>query len=366
MRPILSSISLSALSHNLAIAQSSAPHSKVMAVIKANAYGHGLLNAAKAFKAADGFAILGLDEALTLRAAGYQQTILMLEGFFSADELPAIAEHAISIVVHSEKQVEILESAILSRPVNIHLKINTGMNRLGFKLQAFKPQAFDALLARLQACKNVSEISLMTHFATADEALGIETPLALFTQTTQTIHGLQAHEIKRSLANSAALLRFPEAHANWVRAGIMLYGSSPMAEQAATRFNLIPVMQFTSEIIAVQTLEAGENLGYGHRFTATQTTRIGVVACGYADGYPRHAPNGTPIAVAGKLTQILGRVSMDMLFVDITDIKEAEIGTAVEMWGKQVSVDAVAQAAGTISYELLCAIAPRVPLKVVA
>lgn len=355
MRPIQANISLSALEHNLAVAKSKAPRSKVMAVIKANGYGHGLLNAAKGLKAADGFAILGLDEALALRAAGYKKTILMLEGFFSVDELPAISEYEIDIVVHSHKQVEMLESANISTPIAIHLKINTGMNRLGFK-----PQDFELVLARLIASKNVANITLMEHFASADDSLGIEKPLAVFTQATQT------HQHPQSHANSAALLRFAEAHTDWVRAGIMLYGTSPIVEETAAQFDLKPVMQLTSEIISVQTLEAGESLGYGYCFTATQKTRIGVVACGYADGYPRHAPSGTPISVAGQLTQTLGRVSMDMLFVDITAIPEAEIGSKVEMWGSQVSVDDVAHAAGTISYELLCAVAPRVPLKVVA
>lgn len=355
MRPIQATISLSALEHNLAVAKSKAPHSKVMAVVKANGYGHGLLNAAKGLKAADGFAILGLDEALTLRAAGYKQTILMLEGFFSVDELPVISEQGISIVVHSHKQVEMLESANLAAPIAIHFKMNTGMNRLGFK-----PQDFESILARLKVCKNVADITLMAHFATADESLGIAKSLAVFKQATQ------SHQHPHSLANSAALLRFPEAHADWVRAGIMLYGTSPISEESAAGFDLKPVMQFTSEIISVQTLEVGESLGYGHRFTATKKTQIGIVACGYADGYPRHAPNGTPIAVAGKLTKTLGRVSMDMLFVDITAISEAEIGTAVEMWGNIVSVDDVAHSAGTISYELLCAVAPRVPVKAIA
>jgi alanine racemase len=351
MRPIQATISLSALAHNLAVAKSLAPKSKLMAVVKANGYGHGLLNSAKGLKAADGFAILGLDEALALRVAGYKQTILMLEGFFSEDELPSISEHAISIVVHSFKQVEMLERVTLAVPVAIHLKINTGMNRLGFK-----PHDFESALARLKGCKNVAEITLMEHFANADGSLGIAKPFEVFKQLTETNHH------PSSQANSAALLRFPEVHSEWVRAGIMLYGTSPIAEQSAAELHLKPVMQFTSEIIAVQTLEAGESVGYGHLFTATKKTRIGIVACGYADGYPRHAPNGTPIAVAGRLTQILGRVSMDMLFVDISTIIEADIGTAVEMWGKQVSVDEVAKAAGTISYELLCAIAPRVKL----
>ena len=355
MRPIQATIQLSALAHNLAVAKSKAPHSKVMAVVKANGYGHGLLNVAKGLVATDGFAILGLDEALALRAAGYKQPILMLEGCFSADELSVVSEHQISVVVHSHQQIEFFEQSKLAKPIAVYLKINTGMNRLGFK-----PADFGQARARIEACANVSDITLMTHFATADEPLGIAEQLAVFNAVTQ------GHQYSRSLANSATVLRFPEAHGDWVRAGIMLYGTSPIAGQSAASFNLKPVMQFTSQILSVQTLEAGESLGYGHRFTATKKTRVGVVACGYADGYPRHAPNGTPIAVAGKLTQTIGRVSMDMLYVDISDMPEASIGAHVEMWGNQVSVDDVAQAAGTISYELLCAVAPRVPMKVVS
>ena len=354
MRPIQATIQLSALAHNLAIAKSKAPHSKVMAVVKANGYGHGLLNVAKGLAAADGFAILGLDEALALRAAGYKQPILMLEGCFSADELSVVSEHQISVVVHSHQQIEFFEQSKLAKPIAVYLKINTGMNRLGFK-----PSDFEQARVRLEACANVADITLMTHFATADEPLGIADQLAIFNAATQ------GYQYQRSLANSATVLRFPEAHGDWVRAGIMLYGTSPIAGQSAASFNLKPVMQLTSQILSVQTLDAGENLGYGHRFTATKKTRIGVVACGYADGYPRHAPNGTPIAVAGKLTQTIGRVSMDMLYVDISDMPEATIGAHVEMWGNQVSVDDVAEAAGTISYELLCAVAPRVPMKVV-
>ena len=353
MRPIQATIHLSALAHNLNIAKAKAPKAKVMAVIKANGYGHGLLNAALGLKEADGFAVLSLDEALALRSAGYQQTILLLEGAFSADELPAISQHQISLVVHCDAQIDMLCKAQLPHPVSVHLKLNTGMNRLGF-VSAHFSHALD----RLKACSSVANITLMTHFATADESLGIAQPLALFNQLTKDLG------LPKSLANSATILRFPEAHGDWVRAGIMLYGSSPTASQAAESFNLQAVMQLSSKILAVQSLEMGEALGYGHQFIATKKTRIGVVACGYADGYPRHAPNGTPIAVAGQLTKTLGRVSMDMMFADITDIPEADIGSLVELWGAQVSIDQVAQAAGTISYELLCAVAPRVPVKV--
>jgi alanine racemase len=354
MRPIQATIHLSALEHNLAVAKSKASKSKVLSVVKANGYGHGLLNVANGLKASDGFAVLGLDEALVLRNAGYSQTILLLEGVFSPVELLTVSEQAISIVVHCDIQIEMLERASILNPISVHLKINTGMNRLGFK-----PHDFEKVKARLERCRNVADITLMTHFATADEPLGISSPLALFKKITQ------ESSYPCSLANSATLLQFPEAHADWVRPGIMLYGTSPVAGQSASSFNLKPVMSFNSQIISVQTLNVGECLGYGHCFTAERKTRIGVVACGYADGYPRHAPNGTPIAVSGVLTQTLGRVSMDMLYVDITDNPLVGVGAPVELWGEQVPVDDVAVASGTISYELLCAIAPRVPVVVV-
>lgn len=354
MRPIQATIHLNALAHNLNIAKAKAPKAKVMAVIKANGYGHGLLNAALGLKEADGFAVLSLDEALALRSAGYQQTILLLEGAFSASELQAISQHQISLVVHCDAQIDMLCNAQLPHPVSVHLKLNTGMNRLGF-VPAHFPRALD----RLKGCGSVANITLMTHFATADEPLGIAQPLTVFNQVTKDL------EFPKSLANSATILRFSEAHADWVRAGIMLYGSSPTASETAESFGLKSVMQLSSKILAVQNLEIGDALGYGRQFIATKKTRVGVVACGYADGYPRHAPNGTPISVAGKLTKTIGRVSMDMMFADLTDIPEADIGSSVELWGAQVPVDAVAQAANTISYELLCALAPRVSVKVV-
>ena len=359
MRPIQASILHSALQHNLNVVKQHAPHSKIMAVVKANGYGHGLINVAHGLNAAEGFAVLGIAEAIDLREAGFEQKILLLEGVFSENELSVAASFNVDIVVHCAPQIDMLEHAKLARKLNVHLKMNTGMNRLGFV-----PADYLSAFARLNACKNVAEITLMTHFATADEAIGIAAPLALFQHTTK---GMQQ---PLSLANSAAILRHPEAHAqavkgSWVRPGIMLYGASPVGGTPAAKFNLTPAMQFTSEIIAVQTLQAGESVGYGNRFTATQKTRVGIVACGYADGYPRHAPNSSPIAVAGKVTQTLGRVSMDMLFCDITDAPAANIGAPVELWGNTVPVDAVAEACGTVGYELLCAVSPRVPVKIV-
>ncbi len=355
MRPIQATISHSAFQHNLNVVKQHAPQSKIMAVVKANAYGHGLTNAAHGLNDADGFAVLGLDEAIDLREAGFTQNILLLEGLFSRQELPIAASFGLDLVVHSEPQLLMLEKAQLKQSIHVHLKMNSGMNRLGFTPAQYLP-----VFSRLQACCNVSGTTLMTHFATADETLGVTQALTLFQKTTQ---GLQQ---PLSLANSASILRYPQTHADWVRPGIMLYGASPVTGTDAATFNLKSVMTLGSEIISIQTLSAGESIGYGHRFTASKTTRVGIVACGYADGYPRHAPNGTPIAVNGVITQTIGRVSMDMLYVDLTDMPQAQIGSPVELWGQQVSVDKVAEASGTVGYELLCALAPRVPMQAVA
>ena len=361
MRPITASISQSALQHNLSVVKRHAPNSKIMAVVKANGYGHGLLNVARSLIAAEGFAVLGLNEAITLRDAGFKQTLLLLEGVFRADELKAVADYGIDIVVHSRLQMDMLLNADISNSIHIHLKMNSGMNRLGFIAGEFIA-AFD----QLKASRNVASITFMTHFATADKDPGIEAPLALFQAT---IKGLAQ---PTSLANSAAILRYSSLQADWVRPGIMLYGASTVSGMPASAFGLKPVMQFTSEIIGVQTIDAGQSIGYGNRFTANKTTRVGIVACGYADGYPRHAgllgdqhPHGAPIAVCGKITRTLGRVSMDMLFCDITDIPEAGIGSPVELWGKLIPVDAVAEAADTVGYELLCAVSSRVQMKMV-
>ncbi|NOT15858.1 MAG: alanine racemase [Methylotenera sp.] len=374
MRPILATISQSALRHNLAVVKQYAPNSKVMAALKANGYGHGLANIADALSATDGFAVLDLAEAISLREMSFEQPILLLEGIFNASELAIVKGYSLSLVVHSFAQIEMLE-AYFAKHVTPHspltgeggkhhlsvfLKMNTGMNRLGFV-----PQDYIVALKRIE--KLTPHITLMTHFAAADEPQGVDAALAIFKKTTQ---GLI---YPTSLANSAAILCQPQTHADWVRPGIMLYGATPAKNTSATECGLKPVMQFTSEIISVQTLQAGETLGYGNRFTANKTMRVGVVACGYADGYPRHAGQysgnhhlqGVPIAVAGQRTQTIGRVSMDMLFVDITDIPQANIGAPVELWGNTVPVDAVAKACDTIGYELLCAVAPRVPFKVV-
>lgn len=355
MRPILATVSTSALQHNLGVVKSHAKSSKVMAVVKANAYGHGLVNVAHALHEADGFATLDIDEAIDLREVGVEQPILLLEGAFGEDALRIAASYEVSIVVHQAAQLKVLLNARLPRPVHIYLKMNSGMNRLGFR-----PNVFQAVYDQLSGSDNVADITLMTHFATADEDKGIAAPLKRFQDITSALPAPQ------SLANSATILRYPEAHAHWVRPGIMLYGASPIGGTPAAAFDLQPVMHLISEIIAVQTIEKGESVGYGNTFTADKQTRVGIVACGYADGYPRHAVTGTPIAVSGQLTRTLGRVSMDMLYCDLTDLPDANIGAAVELWGNQVSVDAVAEACGTVGYELLCAVAPRVSMELVA
>lgn len=350
-RPLQARINLAALRNNLEVVRRSAPRSQIMAVVKANGYGHGLLRVADALRLADGFAVLNIGEAAALRDAGFKQPILLLEGFFDASELSAIADLQLDIVVHSIWQIEALTAMSAATKIGVFLKLNSGMNRLGFR-----PAEFGVALDKLKSNAAVRQITLMTHFATADEGAGVGAQLAIFSNVVDSL------EMPCSLANSAAILHYPESHADWVRPGIMLYGCSPFADQNAAEFGLMPAMTLTSEIIAVQELAAGDKLGYGANFVADRSMRIGVVACGYADGYPRHAPTGTPILVAGQRSRTLGRVSMDMLFADLTEVPDAGMGSAVTLWGEGMPVEAVAQAAGTISYEVLCALAPRVPI----
>lgn len=348
-RPIQAIVHPAALVNNLLIARQAAPTAKIMSVVKANAYGHGLLRVARALEQSDGFAVLGLDEAVTLREAGFTQPILLLEGVFESGELSVVSDLGLSIVVHCTEQIEMLKRAWSPVKLSVFLKINTGMNRLGFA-----PEAFPDALAALQACALVGQITLMTHFATADEVAGVSEQLVRFNTVTQ---GLA---LPRSLANSAACLRYPETHGDWVRLGIMLYGASPFATQRAADIGLEPAMSLQSEIIAVQNVQAGAAIGYGYTFHAERTMRVGIVACGYADGYPRHAETGTPISVMGQRTRTLGRVSMDMLAVDLSELANAGVGSPVTLWGEGLPVEEVARAAGTISYELLCARAARV------
>ncbi len=350
-RPITATIDLAALTHNLGVARARAPHARVFAVIKANAYGHGLLRAARALQAADGFAVVEFDAAMQLRDAGFQQRIMLLEGFFDVREAVAGAARRIATVLHAEEQLALVDPLVTGARLDVLLKINSGMNRLGFA-----PDAVRAVHAGLQDSPGIGKITLMTHFANADDARGVGWQLDNFERA---VAGIAA---PRTLANSAATLRYPETHLDWIRPGIMLYGSSPFTDQSAADLGLRPVMTLATRIIAVRDLQPGDTVGYGGTFRAERTMRIGVAACGYADGYPRHAPSGTPVKVGDRLTSTVGRVSMDMLCVDITDMPDAETGTPVVLWGEGNPVDAVAQAAGTVSYELLCALTARVPV----
>ncbi|MFN0316405.1 MAG: alanine racemase [Burkholderiales bacterium] len=350
-RPIQARISGAAMAHNLAVAKRHAAKAKVLAVLKANAYGHGLLRAAAALRSAEGFAMLDLGDAVRLREAGFAHRLVLLEGFFRAQELAEFSRYRLAAVVHRAGQLEMLERARLATPIDILLKLNSGMNRLGFS-----KQEWPGALERVRHCGSVNGVTLMTHFACADDERGIAEQLALFERC------CKGEKLARSMANSATILRYPEAHGDWVRPGIMLYGSSPFADQSAQALDLKPAMTLESEIIAIQNLEPGDAVGYGATFRAERPMRIGVVACGYADGYPRHSPSGTPVLVDGRRTATVGRVSMDMLMVDLTYLLTADIGSKVVLWGQGLPVDEVATHAGTVSYELLCALAPRVPV----
>ncbi len=350
-RPIAATIDLSALAHNLGVARAHAPHAKVFAVIKANAYGHGLMRAAQALRAADGFAVVEFDAALRLREAGFAQRILLLEGFFDEREAAEGAAKKIAAVVHQPEQLALLGGLPAGSRLDALLKINSGMNRLGFA-----PEEAGTAYAALQDCPGTGKVTLMTHFANADDARGVAWQMDNFARAAA---GIAA---PRSLANSAATLRYPETHFDWVRPGIMLYGSSPFAEVSAAALGLKPAMTLRSAIIGTCELKPGDSVGYGGMFRAERPMRIGIVACGYADGYPRHAPNGTPVRVGNAMTGTVGRVSMDKLCIDISGLPAAGIGTPVVLWGEGNPVDDVAQAAGTVSYELLCALAARVPV----
>ncbi|AMG58840.1 catabolic alanine racemase DadX [Pantoea vagans] len=354
-RPIVATINQQALRHNLTVVRQAAPASRVWSVVKANAYGHGIDRVREALSATDGFALLNMEEAILLREQGWKKPILLLEGFFQPEDLQLIDRYRLTTSVHSNWQIKALASASLSAPVDIYLKMNSGMNRLGFR-----PEQVSGAWQKLRALSNVGEMTLMAHFADAENPQGLIAPLQ------RVEHAAEGLNCPRSLSNSACTLWHPEAHFDWVRPGIILYGASPSGDwQDIAGSGLKPVMTLSSEIIAVQQLQAGDGVGYGYRYHASTAQRIGVVACGYADGYPRHAPTGTPVCVDGVMTQVVGAVSMDMITVDLTPCPQGGIGSSVELWGEQVKIDQVAKAAGTVGYELMCALAPRVPVTVI-
>ncbi|KAF1029711.1 MAG: Alanine racemase, catabolic [Burkholderia plantarii] len=352
-RPISATIHTAALANNLAAARRFAPKSKLWAVVKANAYGHGLARAFPGLRATDGFGLLDLDEAVRLRELGWAGPILLLEGFFRSTDIDVIDRYSLTTAVHHDEQLRMLETARLSKPINVHLKMNSGMNRLGYT-----PEKYRAAWERARTCPGIGQITLMTHFSDADGERGVSEQMRVFE------HGAQGIAGARSFANSAAVMWHPETHFDWVRPGILLYGAAPSgraADLAGT--GLQPAMTLASELIAVQTLAKGQTVGYGSTFVAASTMRIGVVACGYADGYPRIAPEGTPVIVDGVRTRIVGRVSMDMITVDLSPVPQAGVGARVELWGATLPIDDVAAECATVGYELMCAVAQRVPVR---
>ncbi len=361
-RPIQALVHTDALRHNLTRTRAAAPDARVWAVVKANAYGHGIERVFEGLRAADGFALLDLDEAQRIRSLGWRGPVLLLEGVFEMRDLELCSRLDLWHTVHCDEQVDMLSRHKTQVPHRIFLKMNSGMSRLGFT-----PTRFRSAWTRLNQLPQVDEISLITHFSDADGAKGIAQQMATFNKTTEDLPG------ERSTCNSAGLLR--HAHdvavaADWVRPGIALYGSAPdFPEHDIAQWGLQPTMSLRSRIIGTQDLQAGDTVGYGSLFTTNVPMRIGIVACGYADGYPRLCPTGTPVLVNGVRTRTLGRVSMDMIAVDLTPCDAAGhaagFGSEVTLWGKSsggtlLPIDEVAQAAGTVGYELMCAVTGRV------
>ncbi|MFT4241783.1 MAG: alanine racemase [Acidovorax sp.] len=364
-RPIQAHIHTAALRHNLQRVRQAVPDARTWAVVKANAYGHGIERVFEGLRGADGFALLDLAEAERVRHLGWRGPILLLEGVFEPRDLELCSRLSLWHAVHCDEQIDMLAAHKTQVPHRVFLKLNSGMNRLGFA-----PQRFRAAWARLNALPQVDEISFMTHFSDSDGPRGIAHQMAAFHTATQDLPG------ERSVSNSAAVLRHaggdPAVRADWVRAGIVLYGSAPdFPENDAAHWQLQPTMTLATRLLAVQQLRAGDTVGYGSRFTAEGPLAIGVAACGYADGYPRHCDTGTPVLVNGVRTRLVGRVSMDMVTVDLTPLVERGVpvgfGSEVTLWGRArngavLPIDEVARAAGTVGYELMCALAQRVPV----
>ena len=357
-RPIEALIHTGALTANLARARAASPDARVWAVVKANAYGHGIERVFEGLRGADGFALLDLAEAERVRALGWRGPILLLEGCFEPRDLELCSRLNLWHAVHCDAQIDWLAAHKTHQPHRVFLKMNSGMNRLGFT-----PEAYRAAWARLNALPQVDEISLMTHFSDADGPRGVAHQVQAFEQATRDLPG------ERSLSNSAAVLRHGLRN-DWVRAGILTYGSAPdHPEHDIAHWGLQPTMTLRTRLIGVQHLQPGDTVGYGSRFTAERPMRIGIAACGYADGYPRHCGTGSPVLVDGVRTGTVGRVSMDMLAVDLSGLPDAGLGSEVTLWGRGpqgsvLPIDDVARAAGTIGYELMCALALRVPVGV--
>jgi alanine racemase len=354
-RPTHARVDLAAIRHNYLHAKAQAPGARALAVVKADAYGHGAVTVARALEPlVDAFAVACVEEALELRESSIRAPIVLLEGVFEPDELSVVDRAGLTAVAHSAEQLEWLCAASPTRSQQVWLKMDTGMHRLGLA-----PETYARAFARLTACKHVEEIVLMTHLACADEPGHSATAAQLACFDTHAAH-LPG---PRSIANSAAILDCVAAHGDWLRPGIMLYGASPFGESHPSAAALRPTMVLESRLISVRELAPGEAIGYGRRFVCQSPTRVGVVAAGYADGYPRHARDGTPAAVNGQPTRIIGRVSMDMLTVDLTDQPDARCGDPVQLWGDLVPANAVADASDTIAYQLFTGLSRRVPIR---
>jgi alanine racemase len=350
-RPVRARINLPALQHNFERVRQCAPGSRIMAVVKAHAYGHGLINVARSLPEADAFGVVSMDEAISLREAGFNRRIVMLEGLYAADETGLAGGYDVDVVIHTAEQIGFLEQARSGRPLDVWLKIDTGMHRLGFD-----PAVVPAVVERLRRIARVADIRFLSHFCCADEVNDART-LRQHRLFLQTLEGLAG---ERSLANSAAVLAWPDTHLDWVRPGVMLYGSSPLQHTSAVDLGLQSVMTLGTQLIAVTQRRQGDTVGYGAAWECPEAMPVGIAAIGYGDGYPRHAPCGTPVLVNGKRAALAGRVSMDMIGIDLRGHPEARVGDPVTLWGEGLPVDEVATAAGTISYELFCGVSSRV------
>lgn len=346
-------IDVAALQYNLLRIRQLAPNSQVLAVLKANAYGHGLVEIATELRDVEAFGVARLDEAIVLREGGITKPIVLLEGFFNPQELPILASNSIQTVVHSPEQIEQLVHAKLPAPIAVWLKVDTGMHRLGVTTINLR-ECYE----RLYASANVQKpIIVMTHFSCADDLYSDITSAQMqtFFDATQSLIGSEL-----SLANSAGVIGWPASHANWIRPGLLMYGVSPLMQRSTAECDLKPVMTLRASLIAIQSLQKGDAVGYGAAWTASKPTRIGIISVGYGDGYPRHAKEGTPVLLAGKRVSIVGRVSMDMLTVDLGMDDCFNVGDEAILWGKGLAVEEIAECADTIPYELLCNVARRV------
>jgi alanine racemase len=355
-RPTFVNIDLAALKANLERVRQITSGCSIIAMVKANGYGHGLSRVAKALPNADAFGVASLEEGVILREAGITQPIVLMEGLFYLEELAEAARHQFTLVVHHEPHLEMLEKANLAKPLAVWLKINTGMCRLGIE-----PDQLAAFYQRLQAANAVQKpIGFMTHFAEADmvDSDATNNQIALFNKITEQYAG------PRSLSNSAGILAWNKAHGDWVRPGLMLYGASPFADRTGIDVGLQPVMTLWSRLISITHVKRGAKVGYGGTWTAPYDTKVGIVGVGYGDGYPQHAANGTPVLVNGKRTQLVGRVSMDMLAVDLHDLPDAQIGDQVILWGKDLPVELIAKHSNMSVYEILTRMTQRPKVEV--